>query len=116
MHSTTLNALQHRMLDFRQEENAAVTYVVNWAAFLDGDTISTSSWSTEDGSLTIANEANTTTTASCRLSGDVGKYRAVNKIVTAAGDTHERYIDLAIRDNTSGYAYDYGLVVDGRDW
>jgi len=114
MHSTTVNALQQRRSCFQQEENAAITYTINWAAFLDGDDVSTSTWSTEDGGLTIANEANDTTTASARLSGDPGRYRAVNKVVTAAGDTHERYVDVTIHDNTSGYAYDYGLIVSPR--
>jgi len=111
MHSRTLNALTTRCLDTVAFENEAKTYTVNWAAFLNTDTISTSTWSTEDSGLTIANEANTTTDASCRLSGDPGRYRAVNKIVTAAGDTFERYVDITIRDNSSGYASDYGLVV-----
>ena len=110
MRNVELNALQAQTLMAVAPENAAKTFTVNWAGQLDTDTISTSSWSTEDSSLTIANESNTTTTASARLSGDIGTHRAVNKIVTAAGDTLERYIDLTIEDNSSGYAYDYGRL------
>ena len=106
---TTLNARNTR-LKAEQHENAAITYTVNYAAELDTDTISTSTWSSEDSGVTIANEANTTTQASCRLSGNIGCYRVVNKIVTAAGDTIERYVDLRIRDNSkSWYSYDYWL-------
>ncbi len=110
MHSRTLNALTRDRLRLSQLENEARTYTVNWAAFLDGDDISTSTWSTEDSGLTIANAQNSTTTTSARLSGDVGRYRAVNQITTAAGDTFERYIDVVIRDNSSDYTSDYGLV------
>lgn len=45
---------------------------------------------------------------SARLSGSPGSYRAVNKIVTLDGDTYERYVDLTIKDNSSGYQSDYG--------
>lgn len=105
----TLNA-RWTELKAKQTENAAETYTVNWAAELDTDTISTSTWSTEDSGATIANEANTTTTASARLSGDVGRYRIINKIVTAAGDTMERYIDLTVMENDLYYFPDYPMA------
>lgn len=111
MHSRTLNALSGQCLKYTQAENSALTYTVNWAAILDTDTVSSSTWTAEDSGLTIANEANTTTTTSARLSGSPGKYRATNKVVTAAGDTHERYIDLTIKDNDAGYTDDYGFVL-----
>ena len=112
MHSRVLNALSHRQLSFVQEENAALTYTVNWAALLDTDQVSTSTWTAEDSGLTIANENLTTDYTTARLSGDVGRYRAVNKIVTTNGDTHERYINVTIKDNTNGYAQgnDYGWI------
>lgn len=107
MHNRTLNALTNLRICFTQGENAAVTYTVNWAGFLDTDTIATSTWVSEDSGLTIASEANTTTEATARLSGSVGRFRAVNKIVTAAGDTYERYVEVTVKDNSSGYAWDY---------
>ena len=103
----TLNA-RYRELIAKQSENAALTYTINYAAELDTDTISTSTWSSEDSGVTIANDANTTTQATVRLSGDVGRYRVVNKIVTAAGDTMERYIDLRIVDNSKLFWPDFG--------
>ena len=109
MHNKTLNALRTQRLDVKQAENAALTYVVNWAAVLDGATVASSSWSTEDGSLTIANEANTTLQASARLSGDIGTYRAINQIVDSDGDTHERVIQLTVARNEDNYPQDYGL-------
>lgn len=98
------------MLRSRQTENAALTYTVNWAAELDTDTVSSSTWSSEDSGITIANEANTTTETSCRLSGSTGRYRIVNKVVTANGDTIERYVDLSIIDNSKYNWPDLGIL------
>ena len=102
-----LNA-RYQTLQGSQTEESAQTYTVNWATELDTDTISTSAWSCEDSGLTIANEANTTQSASARLSGDTGRYRIINKIVTASGDTMERYIDLIIMENDKYYSTDWG--------
>ena len=107
MHNKALNALFQTVGRFTQEENAAITYTVDWTAFLDTDTISSSSWSSEDSGATIANEANTTQQASVRLSGSIGRFRIINQIITAAGDTYERSIDLRVKDNSSGYTWDY---------
>ena len=103
----TLNARQME-LKAQQSENSELTYTVDYATELDTDTISTSTWTSEDSGVTIANEANDTQTASARLSGDTGRYRIVNKVVTAAGDTYERYIDLIIYENEKYYSTDWG--------
>ena len=93
---TTLNA-RYQRLRAKQKENEALTYTVNWAAELAGDTIATSTFTSEDSGITIANSANTTTQTSARLSGDPGRYRVVNKItLTTSGDTMECFIDLTI--------------------
>lgn len=106
----TVNALRYSETPFHQSENAALTYTVNWAGVLDTDTISTSTWSCEASSVTIAGEANTTTTASARLSASApGTYRVVNKIVTAAGDTDERVVVLMV-------AYNDESRIDGDYW
>ena len=102
-----LNA-RYQTLSASQTEDSAQTYTVNWAAELDTDTISTSTWTAEDSGLIIANESNTTQSASARLSGDTGRYRIINKIVTTAGDTMERYIDLIIMENDLYYSTDWG--------
>jgi hypothetical protein len=102
----TLNAANLDEMRVRQTENADISYTINWAAELDTDTISTSTWSSENRGLTIAGESNTTTQATARLTADAGRYRVVNKVVTVAGDTQERYIDLSVLDN-SGYVWDY---------
>ena len=110
-HNRELNALTQRVGCFVQAENANATYTVNWAALLDTDTISSSAWSSEDAGVTISNESATTTEATARLTGDVGRYRIVNQVTTASGDTYERWLDLTVKDNTSGYTHstdDYG--------
>ena len=96
----TLNALQFNSQRFQQQENAAKTYKVFWGAELESATISTSAWSTENSTVTISNEANTTTEASARLTAsNPGTFRVVNKIVDSAGDTQERVLILTVKDN-----------------
>ncbi len=97
-----LNALSTDRLKAKQSENSVKAYVVNWAGELDTDTISTSTWSSEDN-ITIASESNTNTTASCTVTGRPGFYRVVNTITTAS-ETLERIIELTI---TPSYATGY---------
>jgi len=101
----TLQALSQDRLKAAQNENAELTYSVNWGPQIDTNTISTSTWTSEDGA-TIASEANTTLTTSATLSGSVGCYRVVNKITTSDGQTDERIIVLTILDNDD-YLRDY---------
>lgn len=109
--SREINALQKRREVFKQSENADLDYVVNWSAVLDTDTISTSSWSSTP-SLTISNETNTNKKPSAIITGNVGEYIVVNKIVTAAGITDERKFRLFIQDNEYPLdaVEDYGFV------
>lgn len=95
----TFNANWSLLFNASQNEDEAKAYVINWAGELDEDAISTSEWTT-DGSLTIADETNTTTQTFARLSGEPGSYRAVNSIVTVNGDSLERIIQLRIGSNS----------------
>lgn len=82
-----------------QNEGEANTYVINWAGELDDDSISTSDWATEN-SITIANEQDTATQVSCRLSAsDPGRYRVVNTIVTTNGNTLQRVLEVRVGAN-----------------
>lgn len=92
---------------FSQLENEAITYTINYAGLLDTDTISTSTWTAETTGLTIASTANTTTTATARLSGTSGEYLATNKIVTAAGDTRQQQVLIRVVDNQEAFISDY---------
>jgi len=66
--------------------------------FLQGDTISTSTWSIETG-LTEDSESETTKTATVWLSGgtDGDTYKATNTIVTAGGRTKVMAITIKVR-------------------
>lgn len=92
----TLNAVQGKTFNCQQSENAALGYMINWAAVLQVDTIATSAWSSKSTAVAIANTANTAGTASCKLSGSVGRHVITNKITTAAGYVDERHISLTI--------------------
>lgn len=84
--------------DFIKDPDAVLDYTINWAAWLDGDTISTSTWTVADG-ITIDSEAETTTTTTVWFSGGtVGQdYNATNHIVTVAGREDDRTICIRVR-------------------
>jgi len=91
-----------------KDPNAVLDYSITWAdqdgtndgsasddGYLQGDTISTSSWIADSG-LTIASHTNTTTTATVWLSGGDagGSYTVTNRIITAGGRTDDRSIEI----------------------
>lgn len=93
---------------FEQGENAALTYTVNWAGRLGGDTIATSTWTQETSGATIASESSTDITALARLSADPGIYLFTNKItLTTSGDTMEAQFKLRVKSNDSAVVQDY---------
>lgn len=101
----TFNSNSSNLFKATQNENEAIRYTINWAGDLDTDTISSDTWTNEEGGLTIAAESNTATTSVCRLSAsDPGLYRVQCKIVTAAGDSLERIIDLRVGENNPNSA------------
>ena len=102
----TINAIQPSPA-FKQSENSALKYQFNYAALLQTDTISTSSF-TSSPLLTIASPTSTTTTATATISGRPGWYDLINKIVTASGQTEERKLRLHItRNDTTPVVGDY---------
>lgn len=78
-----------------KDVDAVLDYTVDWSAWLDGDTISTSTWEADDG-ITIDSDTNTATTATVWLSGGTlgATYRITNHIVTAAGREDDRTITV----------------------
>lgn len=66
---------------------------------MGSDTISTSTWTAEQSGVTISGQAISANVTTATLMADVGVYTVVNKIVTAAGLTDERIIELAVTDN-----------------
>ena len=79
-----------------KDDDAVVAYTVDWTDILDGDTISTSTWTVDEGGITLSGAANTTTTTSITVteSGGVAK----NVIVTAASLTHVRRLEFLDTD------------------
>ena len=80
-----------------KDPQATLDYSVEWSQWLDGDTISTSSWTVTTG-LNNTSESTTTTKATVWLSGGSigGVYSAVNTITTATGRTDERTITICV--------------------
>ena len=80
-----------------KDPQATLDYSVEWSQWLDGDTISTSSWTVTTG-LNNTSESTTTTKATVWLSGGSigGVYSAVNTITTATGRTDERTITITV--------------------
>lgn len=94
---------------------SVLDYVMDWAALTNGtgpedwlatgDTINTSAWLAQNG-ITMGNgingapvPSNTTTTATVWLLGGTleADYLVTNRIVTVAGRTHERSLQVQVR-------------------
>ena len=84
---------------FTKDPSDVLDYTRNASKFLNGDTISTSTWTTESG-LTIDSQTNNTTSATVWLSGGQNgcDYIVTNRIVTAAGRTKELSFKLQVRE------------------
>lgn len=83
----------------QKDPDAVMDYIINWSNWLRSDTISTSSWTVDDG-ITKDSDSNTTTTATIWLSGgtEVREYKVVNEIITAGGRTKQQTLVVRIRD------------------
>lgn len=81
-----------------KDPDEVLDYKLDWTARLDGDTISTSTWTVPAG-LTNAGDSNTTTAATVWISdGTEGtKYTILNRITTAAGRTMDQSVSLYIQ-------------------
>jgi len=84
---------------FTKDPDAVLDYTINWADWLDVDTISASSWASSTG-ITIDTDTNTTTTATVWLSGGriSESHTVTNSIITAAGRYEDRSITVSIRE------------------
>ena len=74
---------------------------LNWAEWLETDTITLSEW-TADAELTLTRKQNTTTATSCFVAGGIlnKSYQITNKITTLDGKVETRYVTIVI-DNQS---------------
>jgi hypothetical protein len=80
---------------FEKDKDAKLDYSIDYAAWLKGDTLSSSTWEVEEG-LTIATPlpSLTPTATTIWLSGGTTgeRYQVTNHIVTAAGREDDRTI------------------------
>lgn len=83
------------MATFVKDPEAVLDYVIDWATWLDGDTIATSEWAAVGG-ITIEQDSHTSTIATVWLSGGVagGWYTVTNHITTADGREDDRSIQI----------------------
>lgn len=83
-----------------KDPSAILDYGFEWEDWLDGDTISTSSWTVSPSGLTASPNTKTSNTTTVWLSGGtVGStYQLTNTVVTAAGRTDQRTMLVAVQD------------------
>lgn len=88
------------MTTYTKDPTAALDYGLDWAAWLDGDTISTSTWTQVPAALTFGARTHDTTSTTVWLSGGTHgqTVKVRNLIVTAAGRTDERTLVIEVRD------------------
>lgn len=84
---------------FTKDPDDVLDYVFDWTRWLDGDTISTSTMTTEAG-LTEDSDDNDTEKATVWVSGGTAgtTYTVANKITTANGRTAERTISIRVEE------------------
>lgn len=102
----TINPLTTRRAVFQQQENAALTYSIDYTAMLNGDAIAESVWTPSGEALTVVASLNGQV-ASAKISGKAGRYKITNMITLASGQIDERQISLTIRANDEGVQGDY---------
>ena len=84
---------------FQKDPSDVLDYTFRWQRWLDGDTIVTSTWTTESG-LTIDSESETIDSATVWVSGgrDGEEYIVTNTITTITGRTKEKSFILKVED------------------
>lgn len=86
-------------MSYTKDPDATLDYGFDWEAWLDGDTIVTSTWIVPAG-LTKDSDTKTTTATTVWLSGDTeGQvYSVTNRIVTSGGRTDDRSLTIVVSD------------------
>ena len=76
---------------YLKDPNAVLDYTLDWSLWLNGDTISTATWTVPMG-ITSALETKTTTVTTIWLSGGTAgtEYTVAVRVVTAGGRTEDR--------------------------
>lgn len=81
------------------DPDAVLDYGVNWADWLDGDTLSSVVWTVPSG-FTLESQTQTDTVATVWLSGGTAGTRVTVTchVVTAAGREDDRSFDLVVQE------------------
>lgn len=85
--------------DFEKDPDSTEDFAFNWVMDLDGDTISSSTFSLPDG-LTEVSSAHDDTETQIFVSGGTActTYRITNRIVTVGGRTFDKTIRIRVRE------------------
>jgi hypothetical protein len=89
------------MKGFVKDPNAILDYSFNWAPWLDGDTITASTWILESPLIAVsASEVFDNTTTGLFISGGThgNDYLVTNRITTTGGLTDDRSFELRVRN------------------
>lgn len=82
-----------------KDPDAELDFGVQWARWLNGDTIASSTWTIPAGLTKISDDHDGTRAVVWLSGGVVGNtYLLVNRIVTAGGRTDERAIQLTVEE------------------
>ena len=84
---------------FIHDPDAVLDYTVNWETWLDGDTISASSWTLPTGLTEDSNTFGDSIATVWLSGGTVGKrYSIVNHITTAAGREEDQTLIIVCKE------------------
>lgn len=82
-----------------KDPDAVLDYQIDWATWLSGDTISTSTWIVPAGIVKDSDSFTTTATTIWLSGGTAGdRYNITNRIVTAGGRTNDSSVLLIVRE------------------
>lgn len=84
---------------YLKDPNGVDDATINWATWLAGDTIASSTWTVAAG-LTADSDSYSTTAATLWMSGGTAgsTYTATNRITTAAGRTQDRTLIIQVEE------------------
>lgn len=85
---------------FDKDPQAVLDYMIDWTDWLDGDTISASSWTLSGAGLTQTSNSFTDTTATVWLSAGTNFeiYKVTNHITTDGGRQNDRTLTITVKN------------------
>ena len=88
---------------YLKDPGARVDYAIDWAPYLDGQTIAASGWTVapaEAGGIAVDEASFTAVRAAARLSGGIAghSYSASNRVTLSDGSSDERSIAIRVEE------------------